>query len=363
MTKTKAVTELMPAFDQVWNLQFSNLVAFKEKHGHCVVPQRRGEDKALGPWVAKQRGLYTKHTMRDDRRERLDEIGFVWKLEKSTTMRPEYDKKWYLQYQKLIDFKRKNGHCLVTINYEQDKTLGKWVSHQRAFHTNKIIRQDRKELLDQLDFVWRLDTKFTSDGGKWKNIYKRLVEFKRTNGHCLVPFNYEPDKALGNWVSHQRASHAKKIMQKERKDLLDELKFAWTGGKKPREPHEKLVHVKKPQKWRLQYQKLVDFKRNNGHCLVPFNYEQDKSLRNWVAAQRRFHSADTIRQDRKDILNSLGFVWKVTKLATSSSITHDVRNLSSLDHFMICQGYLFFSHSFSLSLTCAFRTRILIRNC
>ena len=67
------------------------------------------------------------------------------------------DEKWHLKYEKLLCFKQKNDHCIVPIKYKQDKPFGGWVSKQRILHTKKKIRQDRKELLEEIGFVWKLD--------------------------------------------------------------------------------------------------------------------------------------------------------------------------------------------------------------
>jgi hypothetical protein len=60
--------------------------------------------------------------------------------------------------------------------------------------------------------------------------------------------------------------------------------------------------------------------------MVPFKYEQDKSLGQWVNTQRRSHNKNTMRPDRKELLNKIGFAWKYTTLAARASTT-DVRGL------------------------------------
>jgi hypothetical protein len=82
--------------------------------------------------------------------ERLDEIGFVWKVDISAL--------WNKQYGKLVEFKRKNGHCNVMARYQEDMSLGKWVGTQRGNHAKNKIRSDRKVLLDEIGFVWKVDT-------------------------------------------------------------------------------------------------------------------------------------------------------------------------------------------------------------
>lgn len=41
-------------------------------------------------------------------------------------------------------------------------------------------------------------------------------------------------------------------------------------------------------KWEHMFDRLVDFKEKNGHCLVPNRYSQDTSLGAWVSTQRRY---------------------------------------------------------------------------
>jgi hypothetical protein len=56
---------------------FAAVLAFKAREGHCNVPQRHIEQGfRLGMWV---NGLRTnKHKLSDERKRRLDEIGFIW---------------------------------------------------------------------------------------------------------------------------------------------------------------------------------------------------------------------------------------------------------------------------------------------
>ena len=65
---------------QQWEEGFTALKVYKEREGNCLVPQRFKTDDGyrLGQWVASQRK--TKDEMSEDRRRRLDEIGFVWNI-------------------------------------------------------------------------------------------------------------------------------------------------------------------------------------------------------------------------------------------------------------------------------------------
>jgi hypothetical protein len=47
---------------------------------------------------------------------------------------------------------------MVPFNFEQDKSLGIWVSNQRVRHAKKKMRPARMKLMDELDFFWNADT-------------------------------------------------------------------------------------------------------------------------------------------------------------------------------------------------------------
>jgi hypothetical protein len=141
------------------------------------------------------------------------------------------DKLWNKQYQKLVEFQGKNGHCIVPRGYKEDKSLGKWADTQRGLHANNTIRPGRntiqpgrKDLLDDIGFVWRVKVVNSAPS---QQQYEKLAEFKHNNGHCIVPAKYKEDASLGFWVSKQRQLRSKNKIRLDREVLLDEIDFVW----------------------------------------------------------------------------------------------------------------------------------------
>lgn len=80
--------------------------------------------------------------------------------------------------------------------------------------------------------------------------------------------------------------------------------------------------------WEEMYQRLVQYKQENGDCLVPRKFEGDPKLATWVETQRvlwnkevKIAASGTAEQEdikvkrltplRKQRLDSLGFVWSL----------------------------------------------------
>jgi Helicase associated domain len=102
-----------------------------------------------------------------------------------------------------------SAHSIVPI---KDKELRRWVEKQRANY--EALSPDRRQLLRKLGFVQN------TEEATWTRNYKMLVEFRRDNGHCNVPYN---QNGLGNWVHNQLTCYDS--LSPERKELLTKLNF------------------------------------------------------------------------------------------------------------------------------------------
>jgi hypothetical protein len=105
------------------------LLIFKEEFGHCNVPLSR--NRSLGDWcksvrlahVYIQQGKKPKIKLSQDRIERLEAIGFQWKLRVH-----DPDEVFEQRCRDLEAFKSEFGHCDVPYTYSADPALGHWCS-------------------------------------------------------------------------------------------------------------------------------------------------------------------------------------------------------------------------------------------
>jgi hypothetical protein len=66
-------------YEVEWENNFALLKGFKSREGHCRVPRGHQEGNfKLGTWVVNQRNR--KNTLSAERKQRLNAIGFVWRL-------------------------------------------------------------------------------------------------------------------------------------------------------------------------------------------------------------------------------------------------------------------------------------------
>lgn len=61
-----------------WWRRYDQLMAYKKRHGDCLVPRGYSDNPALGRWVSTQRLLHNKNDLNPERKVVLDALGFEW---------------------------------------------------------------------------------------------------------------------------------------------------------------------------------------------------------------------------------------------------------------------------------------------
>eukprot|EP00550_Attheya_septentrionalis_P004429 CAMPEP_0198283158 /NCGR_PEP_ID=MMETSP1449-20131203/2828_1 /TAXON_ID=420275 /ORGANISM="Attheya septentrionalis, Strain CCMP2084" /LENGTH=1129 /DNA_ID=CAMNT_0043979683 /DNA_START=92 /DNA_END=3481 /DNA_ORIENTATION=+ len=354
----KVKNKMKRYYDRQWDEMFQSLLKYKEENGSCLVPKRYPPDMKLGTWVHTQRIQYrklvsgagaaskyegdeeqceeseTSFRLTDDRRKRLEDIGFVWSVRDKDTpvkqtpvtlTRNSYDDQWDVMFERLKKYKEEHQHCLVPKRCKEDPKLGTWVDTQRvqykklkrhleknglSLNQDMHVKQpddeggtsadgspeisppagkplvgrltdDRINRLESVGFVWSLRD-------DWTKHYEELKQFKQVMGHCNVPARYKENRRLGIWVSAQRQQY--KAMRadeekgekrstpltEERIDLLNQLSFTWTIRSRDT----------LGESWNQRLEELKEYKRERGDCLVPSRYGPNPELGVWVGTQR-----------------------------------------------------------------------------
>ena len=218
MEDKKKKTAAEPTKKRTWDENFQCLVEYKKQHGDCLVPSRY-EDTVLVMWMKNIRRTSSK--LSDERRKQLAEVGFSFDPQKD-----RYDKHWKEKFDRLKSYQQEYGDCLVSLSYNEDPELASWVHEQRKHYSSNQLSRDRTDLLNSIGFVWRLRQNIPSDE-KWQNQYKKVLEFKKKQGHCRIPRWYEADLAFANWCHSQRNAYKRNIIREDRKKLLEEAGFVW----------------------------------------------------------------------------------------------------------------------------------------
>ncbi|KAI2512226.1 hypothetical protein MHU86_2102 [Fragilaria crotonensis] len=145
------------AQEAAWEKHITDLKAFKEEYGDCLVPLNHPKYPKLGLWVKEQRRHYTlmkqekPSHMTEERARALDAVGFCWDTHEAV---------WGERLRELCEYKAQFGDCIVPTNFPANPKLGTWVHHQRRQYKKHKegkschITDERVRALDNIGFVW-----------------------------------------------------------------------------------------------------------------------------------------------------------------------------------------------------------------
>lgn len=169
------------------NNRFDELKVFKEKNGHCDVPQKSG---SLGKWVSKQRDNFRNKSpkLTKERINKLEALGFKFFVGKGKSSRS-----WDAFYDAAKAFQDRHGHTHIPLCFPNDPKLGRWAYQQRLNYLKRKngqgsndVTKKRLAKLEKIGFAFHVKSKVAAKRTK-KHILKdaeTIGEVDANNGLC-----------------------------------------------------------------------------------------------------------------------------------------------------------------------------------
>ncbi len=264
-----------------WQEMREALVSYFKLHGNCHVPESWPANPALARWVVEMRKLRGRDKLTAEQVSALDALGFAWSAAEA---------RWEEMVPKLSAAVRAGETPAI------DTDLGHWVVAIRRQHRNGRLGPDKESVLRKIDFKLRPDSE------RWDTMLRRLKNYHSTHGDCMVPWKWEADPQLSNWVRTQRYFRKKNRLTASRIAALDELGFVWSPEDSGRPASES---------WGDMLARLQRFAAEHGHTRVPQTFSDDPKLGSWVSTQRYSFRKGRLSPERVRALNAAGFVWAI----------------------------------------------------
>jgi hypothetical protein len=170
-----------------------------------------------------------KSQSKEERIQKLNEIGFVW----------SFSHDWDEKFDELKAFQNEQGHCRVPLTKDTDTyQLALWVKLQRKEY--KLLKQGKKSHITQ-ERIQKLNGVglpfFVSLRVDWDERLEALKAFQQEHGHCRVPRSklHSENYPLNTWVLNQRRKYnmyvrlgKKSQIADERIQKLNEIGFDWS---------------------------------------------------------------------------------------------------------------------------------------
>jgi len=337
----------------LWMAQYNLLKNFKEENGHCHVPMHYKKDKKLGHWVNNQRQLYRKYkaglptSMNESRIELLEELGFAWILGKDWKEKRKEDKmkskvttttesSSSVQGNDEIEEPDEDGieespssdNSVVVFEPSHDADMED-TSPQGLVVSQEITVVHKPTVVVLTDNLAEEAVSKADPVSKTDNVSK-ADPVSKTDNHTEVP----PMDLIRQARPKRKRPSIPEVEVEGR--ILSHILFSANPGEydsdnssyasdsdSPIEGREmnpedrRAKRIRMPyntdKHWNKRFEDLVKFKSIHGHCHVPFQYAENKSLSYWVSNQRQKYRKfvkeedSTLNTERINSLLSLGF--------------------------------------------------------
>ncbi len=283
----------------LWESLFERLLAFREQHGHCQVPNISSADRLLARWVQRQRYHRRKNRLLAERQRRLEEVGFDWASDKLHLVSG-----WEARFEELVRFQQQHGHLRITLKNQSSAGLMHWRDNQRIRFRSGVMPPEQKARLDAIGFEWEQPERLSPameehNVALWESLFERLLAFRQQHGHCQVPKGKGADHVLARWVRQQRNHHRLNTLLAERQRRLEEVGFDWAS--------DKLHFV---SGWEARFEELVRFQQQHGHLRITLKNQSSAGFLHWRDNQRIRLRIGTLKPEQKARLDAIGFEWE-----------------------------------------------------
>lgn len=289
--------------DSQWMIQYNSLKAYYLEHGHSNVPMHFATNKRLGHWINNQRQLYRKYraglksSMTEKRIQLLETLDFAWVLGK--------------------DWKhKKEKKCKSETKQDEDISIKELESSAPHFPTT--TNADNSATNQNNSFKTEMNVPFRK---RHHYVKSQLSNYNSTSPTSLVDTH--------NITKDDVASEQNTLTLQNIKTFDDNTSSLVmpTFSSPSRLPaiDDRTSNVGKSvsslpncinssdKQWLNHLDDLMKFKEIHGHCDVPFQHHENKSLGYWVHNQRQVYKkwlkgeSCSLTQSRIDSLEELGF--------------------------------------------------------
>lgn len=269
-----------------WKKNYEHLKKIiKEKGCHFSQYSSDPEIVKLSKWCSIQRSALKNGELSAERKNLLDEIGFIWEIRNTDI--------WKNAYCELKEYRERTGEWPNALSDDpQIAKLGRWCTTQRYFLKLGKLKIDRKKMLDNIGFQW-----MPKNVDIWVHNYNELKDYIKSTGEFPKANSNDPQIAkLGMWCALQRRAYKFGKLNYDQIALINDINI-----------HEDSKTIM----WKSIYYKVKQYKNDTGDWPSRHSHEADVAqLGRWCYRQRQFYYSGKLAKYKIDMFEEINFEWK-----------------------------------------------------
>lgn len=303
-----------------WDLMYAAADRYYREKGDLEVPKRytTPEGLSLGQWLDTQRRVYNRKVngiLTGEQVKRLEAIGMRW--------RDAREAAWEKYYARAEQYYQEHGNLLVPAREEvEGVALGRWIAQLRA--ARKVCQEPDGNLtkeqiaaLDRIGMVWDVPAYL------WEQNFRAAESYYHHHGNLDVPSGYVDANGvhLGNWIHKMRMlgvgrTECEATEQTEKKKNAQNKSYLGAPLTKDQIVRLKQLGItwksRQESTWERAYEASLAYYAEYGNLNIPVSYTTRGGIRlgKWMRRQRDAYRGNSLSQERKKKLDTIGMVWE-----------------------------------------------------
>lgn len=218
--------DALNALGMKWEYKEENWMLIYEKvkaylHRNATLPLTKNstkEERKLYYWLQDQTKLYRDEKLSGEKARLLEAIG--------VRRENKLDLRFDMMFEKLCEFKKLHGHCVVPLREGHDSAirLGLWAQRMRQLLSSGQMPAERAARLKEIGFP------ANNKEAKFQLKLALAVSYRKEYGNLKIPQSYVKDGCrLGKWINSLRSRYGKGELSAAQIASLEAIGMIWTG--------------------------------------------------------------------------------------------------------------------------------------
>lgn len=294
-----------------WEKNFNELIDYKKRNNNVnfgILP-KNDKNHRLSLWCNRQRVDFRVGKINIKRKEKLEQIGFVWDLNNEwsglkgeTTERQRISSAWLLSYEMYIEYMIENNGDFSEVA-TKNRRVHDWTRRQIQEIKRERLTQEKKDLLKMISFNADL---FEIQQTVWYSSFKKHRQYAR-----MIEPTTNAEKEANQWFKKQSLKYREGTLSERKIKLLEEAGYNLDTARSI------------SSTWLKSYN---DFKRynelNNGDLTNLL--EDNPSMYLWFVKQKKYFYQKVLDERKTKLLLTINKdVFLIDKIDARWSISYE----------------------------------------
>ncbi|MDP4283714.1 MAG: Helicase associated domain protein [Bacteroidota bacterium] len=312
--------------EEIWIEYFNELQQYYDQYNSFIIPNEY-EFLKLKRWITYQRGLHNKNKLREDRKQKLQGLGYdftdSYKTVSIKTKENISNTFWDKKIEDLKKYYEASNSFDGIENKDEYKVLYRWIKKINSEFKKGKLQESRFIQLKEMnfDFLYKPIRQKKPKTDNWEKRFEELKEYYNSTSTFYLSMKNPDQKLLASWSRAQKSAYKKGKLQTNRINDLESIGFSFFENYNPKKQITRWKNNE--ENWNIKYEQYKAYYDKNNTFYIPIPDKENKKLRVWWQTQIAKFRRHKLSSEQIEKFHSIGFRFESTQI-TKPRIERDI---------------------------------------